>query len=460
MPISYASHDPIVAIATSLMPSALAIIRLSGTDTIKILSMVFSNHTKLIKAQGHTIIYGWIVDKNQNKKIDEVMIAVYRSPKSFTGEEMAEIFCHGGVATVTSIFDLLLKNGFRQAHRGEFSCRSFVNGKTDLTKAEAIREIIDAQTEESRNHAMNRLQGNLFNEIMAVKKNIISAIAEIDVGIEYPEDEENITTHFNPKRILAVQEKLTALQESWKTEKLYQEGIKIILLGKTNAGKSSLFNALLKENRSIVSDIHGTTRDWLESTLSIDGIPVRLFDTAGIRETADVIEQEGVTRALQLVEDADMVMYLFDCSQKLTDDELHFIKNLQNKKIPLVIVANKVDLLNNDISLPFEVVKISIKKNTGLHDLSKKIKLFFIDPAANHSTEASSAGIGSKRQKLAIEEALRSVDHALQAIEQGFSLDAVIEDLEESLFVLGEITGETCSDDILDAVFSEFCVGK
>ncbi|MGL4987009.1 MAG: tRNA uridine-5-carboxymethylaminomethyl(34) synthesis GTPase MnmE [Treponemataceae bacterium] len=455
----YSFVDPIVAIATPLVPSALGIIRLSGKNTLSLLSNIFSRPQKLIEAQGHTLVYGWILDKNCQKKIDEVMIGVYHKPKSFTGEEMAEIFCHGGIAVVTGIFDLLLKNGFRQAHKGEFSCRGFVNGKTDLTKAEAIREVIEAKTDTSRNHAINRLQGNLFDEIMDVKKNIISAIAEIDVGIEYPEDEENITSHFNPQRILLVKKKLSDLKESWKTERLYQDGIKIVLLGKTNAGKSSLFNELLKDNRSIVSDIHGTTRDWLESSLSLDGIPVRLFDTAGIRKTTDVIEKEGVNRTLQLIDQADMLLYLFDINHVLDNEELDFIEALDKKNVPLVVVANKIDLLlEENSSFPFEVNKISVKNKIGLTELSQKIKSLF--GITQNIDGNSSSGVGSERQKNAVTAALESIDHALSAMSQGFFLDAVIEDLEAALFALGEVTGETFSENILDAVFGEFCVGK
>lgn len=458
--IKYAPEEPICAIATALAPGALGIIRCSGKNSISLVSKIFSRPKALLSAAGNTLVYGWILFNNS--KIDEVMLSVYRAPKSFTGEEMIEISCHGGVGVVSEIFQILLKSGFRQAERGEFTFRSFINGKADLTKAEAIREIIESKTQESRSHAAGRLSGNLFQEINSIKQLIIDTLAAIEVEIEYPEDEETIADNFNSSKLKEAEIRLSKLNDSWKSEKLYQDGVRLVLCGKTNAGKSSLFNAILKEERAIVSDIEGTTRDWIESFASIEGLPARLFDTAGIRETQDLIEAQGVQLTKNLSEDADLILYTVDSNQGLTNDDETFLKQIEK---PFILVWNKSDL-NQNISLskeqkdafPFfkSEVKISAKTQEGFSELYKKIRDSF---AQNLSTDRNQAGLGSSRQKKSVEEALEAIQHAIKT-SGDYALDAVVQDLEDSLDALSEITGEICADDILSSIFSNFCVGK
>ena len=458
--IKYAPEEPICAIATALAPSALGIIRCSGKNSISLVSKIFSRPKALLSAAGNTLVYGWILFNNS--KIDEVMLSVYRAPKSFTGEEMIEISCHGGVGVVSEIFQVLLKSGFRQAERGEFTFRSFINGKADLTKAEAIREIIESKTQESRSHAAGRLSGNLFQEINSINQLIIDTLAAIEVEIEYPEDEETIADNFNSSKLKEAEIRLSKLNDSWKSEKLYQDGVRLVLCGKTNAGKSSLFNAILKEERAIVSDIEGTTRDWIESFASIEGLPARLFDTAGIRETQDLIEAQGVQLTKNLSEDADLILYTVDSNQGLTNDDETFLKQIEK---PFILVWNKSDL-NKNISLskeqkdafPFfkSEVKISAKTQEGFSELYKKIRDSF---AQNLSTDRNQAGLGSARQKKSVEEALEAIQHAIKT-SGDYALDAVVQDLEDSLDALSEITGEICADDILSSIFSNFCVGK
>ncbi|MDY4151979.1 MAG: tRNA uridine-5-carboxymethylaminomethyl(34) synthesis GTPase MnmE [Treponema sp.] len=458
--IKYAPEEPICAIATALAPGALGIIRCSGKNSISLVSKIFSRPKALLSAAGNTLVYGWILFNNS--KIDEVMLSVYRAPKSFTGEEMIEISCHGGVGVVSEIFQILLKSGFRQAERGEFTFRSFINGKADLTKAEAIREIIESKTQESRSHAAGRLSGNLFQEINSIKQLIIDTLAAIEVEIEYPEDEETIADNFNSSKLKEAEIRLSKLNDSWKSEKLYQDGVRLVLCGKTNAGKSSLFNAILKEERAIVSDIEGTTRDWIESFASIEGLPARLFDTAGIRETQDLIEAQGVQLTKNLSEDADLILYTVDSKQGLTNDDETFLKQIEK---PFILVWNKSDL-NQNISLskeqkdafPFfkSEVKISAKTQEGFSELYKKIRNSF---AQNLSTDRNQAGLGSSRQKKSVEEALEAIQHAIKT-SGDYALDAVVQDLEDSLDALSEITGEICADDILSSIFSNFCVGK
>ena len=460
---SYTPEEPIAAIATALAPSALALIRLSGKNCISLLSKVFSRPKALNQAEGNTIVYGWIVNpENPEEKqpVDEVLVSVFRAPKSYTGEEMAEISCHGGISPVTAIFNLLLKNGFRTALPGEFSFRAFVNGKSDLTKAEAVKEIIDSKTDASRSLAVGRLSGNLFNEIQSIKEKIISTIASIEVELEYPEDEENFSDSFDSTLLEQAKDSLTELSKSWQSQKLYQDGARIILCGKTNAGKSSLFNALLKEERAIVSDIEGTTRDWIESWVSFDGIPARLFDTAGLRITDDVIEQRGVEMTKDLTQDADIILYLVDSTKSEAQEDIDFINSFKNR-IPVIKVLNKIDILENetskDDSLELPIVKISAKTGLGISDLVKEVKNTLVKSTKSERTQA---GLGSERQKQAVDEALDSVNHALEVSCTDFTMDAVVQDLEDALSFLAEITGETTPDDILGNIFANFCVGK
>ena len=495
-PNQYTPEEPISSIATALAPAALGIVRVSGKGCIELVSKVFSRPKALLEAAGNTLVYGWIqenchaelVSASSNRsrnefgmtgeeKIDEVMLAVYRAPKSFTGEDMVEIFCHGGPAVVMAVQNLMLKIGFRQANRGEYTFRAFINGKTDLTRAEAVKEIIDSHTDVSRSHAAGRLAGSLFAEIDSIKKLIVDTLAAIEVEIEYPEDEETIADSFDREDIETAARRLEALVESWRGEKLYQDGARVVLAGRTNAGKSSLFNALLKEERAIVSDIEGTTRDWLESWASINGIPVRLFDTAGLRQTSDVIEAQGVEISRNLVQDADVVLYLVDGTQGMNDEDREFIEKCQE---PLIVVFTKSDKNSDNTGRcgvsPLEGVvsdevrargglsplacKISSKTGDGMAELFSQIYGILTAGIAGNTTERSQAGLGSARQKEAVAAALESVRHALVSADDNYTLDAVVQDLEDALDSLGEVTGDVTPDDVLGSIFANFCVGK
>jgi len=481
----YTPAEPIAAVATALAPAALGIIRVSGKNSIQLLSKIFSRPKALNEAAGNTIVYGWIVEPNVERlqdqklaaRIDEVLVSVFRAPKSFTGEEMAEISCHGGTAVVTQIFNLLLQNGFRQAERGEFTFRAFINGKADLTKAEAVREIIESRTNASSQKAAGRLAGNLQAQIAAIQKSLIDTLAQIEVEIEYPEDEETIADAYDQTKLLEAIAQLETLASTWKSEKLYQEGARLVLCGKTNAGKSSLFNSLLKEERAIVSDIEGTTRDWIESWISIDGIPARLFDTAGLRSTSDEIEARGVESAKELSGEADLLLYLADISASKDGIDLDF---LAERKEPVIFVWNKIDKIGagqNDSQDQKDAISeaqkfyeaaskkipalsgqvfVSAKSGGGVKDLVAMAKALLLK---GQETERSQAGLGSERQKRLVESALESLRHAA-SLQKGYSLDAAVQDIEDALDFLGELTGRVTADDILDSVFSNFCVGK
>ena len=457
--LKYTPEEPIAAIATALAPSALGIVRCSGKNSIELLSKVFSRPKALLEAQGNTIVYGWLVD--EKSKIDEVLVSVFRAPKSFTGEDMVEISCHGGVHVVQTVYNLLLNSGFRAAEKGEFTFRAYINGKADLTKAEAVREIIDSKTDASQSRAAGRLAGNLYETIDGVKKHIVDTLAAIEVEIEYPEDEETIADSFDSTELKKAESILEELASSWKSEKIYQDGARVVLCGRTNAGKSSLFNALLKEDRAIVSDIEGTTRDFIESWIDFAGIPARLFDTAGLRETSDVIEAVGVERTRDLSEEADLILYLVDSKSGLNDEDKAFIEEHINgpatSSIPIILVWNKCDLAEKPES-PFSIpqVRISAKKGIGLGELSESVRSAL---SVSGTFERNSTGLGSERQKISVEKALESVRHAL-ALSEDYALDAVVQDLEDSLDALGEVTGDVTPDDVLGSIFSHFCVGK
>lgn len=466
--LKYTPEEPIAAIATALAPAALGIVRVSGKNCVELVSRVFSRPNALCAAAGNTIVYGWMM--NGTERVDEVLVSIYRAPKSFTGEEMAEISCHGGPAVVTAVYNLLLANGFRSAERGEYTFRAFINGKTDLTRAEAVKEIIDSRTDVSRGHAAGRLAGNLYSEIDKIKKLIIDTIAAIEVAIEYPEDEETIADSFDRTNIEHAADYLQTLADSWKSEKLYQDGARVVLCGRTNAGKSSLFNSLLKEERAIVSPVAGTTRDWIESWTSFSGIPVRLFDTAGLRETEDVVEQVGVKLTRSLSGDADAVLYVVDSGTGLTPDDFEFLTPC---KEPVVLIWNKCDAVTDKTELSERTtltgeqkskipmlraqVYSSAKDGSGISELVEQVVSILTEGL---ETSREQAGLGSARQKASVEEALERVRHALVSAADDYSLDAVVQDLEDSLDSLGEVTGTVTPDDVLGSIFANFCVGK
>ena len=558
----YTPEEPIAAIATALYPSALGVIRTSGKGCVELAAKVFSRPRALLNAEGNSIVYGWLVNQESSsqkektneqerasspqggeenagfsegekarKRIDEVLISVFRAPKSYTGEDMVEISCHGGVAVVRGVFALLLECGFRQAERGEFTLRAFLNGKADLTRAEAVREIIDSRTAESSSRACSRLSGDLKREIDSSKKLITDALAAIEVDIEYPEDEHAIAESIDGGALLKLfeaREKLSALVDSWQAERVYRDGAKIVLAGKTNAGKSSLFNALLKEERSIVSANAGTTRDWIESEVSFAGIPARLYDTAGIRgklektkgkqtqkdgeDAIDPVEAAGIKRAKELAKDADLIICLEDASEAvslkegapfplsetadfLTLSQANTAESAENtaehggetsnhlrplgttnapsSRIPLILAFNKTDKLTQaELSSLKEqseqarkegklaaakLLFISAKTGKGIGELVSAVKA----QLTGGSSSARAVSPGSERQKDAIADSLFRVDHALLTIKEGTpGLDAAVQDLEDALDSLGEVTGEVTSDDILNSIFSNFCVGK
>lgn len=465
---SYDPETPIAAIATALVPSALGIVRVSGKGAIDLIAPHFSRPQALCAARGNTLVHGWITGTD-GQRIDEVMIAVFREPASFTGEESAEIIGHGGPAVVLAVYRTMIAAGFRAANRGEFALRSFTNGKTDLARAEAIREIIDSRTDLARDHAANRLAGNLSTEIQSIRTMIMQSLAALGVEVEYPEDEQTVKGAFDAESIVRSCERIKRLEQAWAAEKILRDGATIVLAGQTNAGKSSLFNALLKEDRAIVSDIHGTTRDWIEAEADFLGIPVRLYDTAGIRETTDLIEAEGVDRTRTLAAQADIVLYIIDGTTGLASGDQDFLKAPHHTAV--IVLWNKADRpdarplpdVKDTGNIP--ILPVSAHTGEGIHELMTETRSLLYSDRNMPSGESGIGNIrgpapGSERQKQALATARAFLEHACEAEHAGFPLDAVAQDIEDALGALGEITGETTPEDILDVVFSSFCVGK
>jgi len=462
---SYGDDSPIAAFATTPGNSALTLIRCSGKGAIELFSLVFAPQ-KIKDVPGNTVIHGWIInavnkEKETTEKIDEVLVSVFRAPKSYTGEDSLDICCHGGPVAGKAVLGALKCAGFRDALPGEFTFRAFLNGKLDLTRCESVMELVSAKTDTGRRHAVMRLSGSLFAEIDEIKKMLVQVLSGAEIYLDYSEDE--ISADIDeaagklPNRDIALQvlERLKKLAISWQIERLYQEGLTVVIAGRPNAGKSSLFNALLKEDRSIVTEIPGTTRDWIEAWVSIEGIPVRLVDTAGLRDTSDSIEKIGVERSQKLLQEADIVLYLIDGTQGLTENDRDF-------GVSHLIVWNKADLVPLPSDLTFldnKVVSISAKTGEGLVELYAAISLQATALQATASQTAAAA-LGTERQKNLVCAACDALEEALMLAEKEEPLDLIAPLLREAVNALGEITGEVSTSDILEEMFSRFCVGK
>ena len=450
--LQYHSDDCICALATPWGKGAIAVIRTSGTGCLENLENVFSGREALAKAEGNTVLYGHITDRKNNITIDEVMLAVYRAPRSYTGQDAAEIMCHGSLPGVRGILDLLRRNGFRDAGPGEFTMRSFLNGKMDLTRAEAVNELIGAKTAASHRLAFNRLNGNICRRIDEIKSELVDVTARIELLLDYPEDEVDFDDTVDVSAIDAAKMKLDALISTYNTGKLYRDGVTVALAGPTNAGKSSLFNLFVKEDRALVSETHGTTRDYITELLTIRGIPVTLVDTAGLRESDDKVESQGIARSKELISGSDIVLFVWDSSVAFDGGAFDDIMSRANAVIG---VWNKCDMPG--LGCPEGFVRVSAVEGTGFEDLEKRIL-----ECIHADTEAAEGGavIDSDRQKILLEEASEGLGRLSEGIAAGCSLDAAAVDLQDSLRAMGEITGEVSTADILDKMFSSFCVGK
>ncbi|MDC7224516.1 MAG: tRNA uridine-5-carboxymethylaminomethyl(34) synthesis GTPase MnmE [Spirochaetales bacterium] len=450
---SYNREDMICALATPLAESALAVIRCSGPGIIEKCAALFRPGKSLAQAAGNTLVYGKIVHPETGQVLDEVLASVFRSPRSYTGQDSVEFSCHGSLPGLQAILTLFREQGIRQASPGEFTFRAFLNGKMDLTRAEAVQEIVSAKSAASQSLAMNRLSGAIEKEINRIKDDLLILVAAVSLALDYPEDEVDSDVVIDTEKLDRAQGHIRRLLATYGTGQMYREGVRLVLTGQTNAGKSSLFNLILREERSIVSEVHGTTRDYLESWISLGGIPVRLYDTAGLREADNPVEREGIRRAGEIVEQAHIILYLVDGVKGLTEEDRIFLEERKDHAC-LIPLWNKADL--TDKAPPLGFLPISASTAEGFDRLEKAVT----DRLMDGKMPAEGAVIDSLRQKELLEEADTCLNRFKEGMGQDLPMDILSEDLRNALDALGEITGEVGTEDILETMFSRFCVGK
>ena len=443
------NEDIIVAIATSRLEAAISIVRLSGKGCISFVQQFFSG--KIENRDSHTINYGFIID-NKNK-VDEVLVSIYRGKRTFTGEEMVEINCHGGVFVTSKILQVCVRHGARLAERGEFSKRAFLNGRIDLSQAEAISDIISAKTNYAVDLALHGIQGNISNFIEELKEDLIQIITQIEVNIDYPEydDVDELTASSLLPRSRSLQNKMEKIIDNSKYIRLLKEGIQTVIIGRPNVGKSSLLNALLQEDKAIVTEIAGTTRDVVEGSIKIDDIVLNIMDTAGIRETTDRIEHMGVEKSKALVQQADLVLLVLDGSSALRKEDEELLELTEGKN--RLIIINKAD---KGKTISIEGVSISAKKN-DIEQLIRKIKEIF---ALGKIIDDQSQVLTNTRQTALLHKAKTSLEQAINAMEEMLPSDLIVIDLYECWQNLKEILGESAKEDLLDELFKRFCIGK
>lgn len=447
-------EDTITAISTTTGVGAISIIRLSGIDAIKIVNKVFTKD--LTNAESHTIHYGYIKDKEE--KIDEVLVSIMRAPKTFTREDIVEINCHGGIATTNKVLELLLENGARLAEPGEFTKRAFLNGRIDLLEAEATMDLISSKSETARKISINTLTGETSNLIKSLRSDLIQIISNIEVNIDYPEyeDVEEMTNDKVLPNIQKFRTRLVDIIKKSEDSKVIKEGIKVGIIGKPNVGKSSLLNSLIEEEKAIVTNIPGTTRDIVEGTLILGGITLNITDTAGIRESKDIVEMLGVEKSLKIIDSSDLVIFILNNNEELSNEEKELLDKLKNKK--KIIVINKIDLESKlDKSILDDYIEISVKENIGIDKVKNKIRdLFNIgEIKSNDLTYLSNARTISLLKK-----SLNIIDNTIKEINSNSPIDIVELGLKDAWNTLGEVIGATYKEELLDELFSRFCLGK
>lgn len=450
------TDDTIYALATPWAESALAVIRTSGPDAISLSSKCFSRPKALTEAASSTLVHGYIITPENHERIDEVVAAVYRKGHGYTGEDAVEFTCHGSLPGIKRILEVFATHGFRAAEPGEFTFRAFMHGRLDLTQAEAVQELVAAQSTASQSLALSRLGGSLKERIEELKQQVLDIVSFVEVQLDYAEDEIGGDTTFPREKLETVVASLESLASTWKTGRLYGQGARVVLAGATNAGKSSLFNLFLKEDRAIVSDRHGTTRDFLEAWIQLDGIPVRLYDTAGLRNADDTIELEGIRRTERLLEQADIILLLVDGSQPDSQDALSAVENSALDPSKTLLVWNKSDLSCR--RPPAGALVVSSRTGEGLDTLLSTLLARLKEGVQSSGDEQ--IVIESERQRDGLLKAAHALRRADSLEADGIPLDIVAVELDEALHALGELTGEVTGADILDRIFSGFCVGK
>lgn len=457
--------DTITSISTPMGEGAIGIVRLSGPQAVEIADILYKGKHLLNDVPSHTINYGHIIDPESKEVVEEVMVSVLRAPKTFTREDIIEINCHGGILTINRVLELTMTYGARMAEPGEFTKRAFLNGRIDLSQAEAVMDFIRSKTDRASKVAMNQIEGRLSDLIKKQRQSILEILAQVEVNIDYPEydDVEDATTEFLLEQSKEIKQEINRLLDTGAQGKIMREGLSTVIVGKPNVGKSSMLNNLIQDNKAIVTEVAGTTRDVLEEYVNVRGVPLRLVDTAGIRETEDIVEKIGVERSRKALSQADLILFVLNNNEALTQEDYTLYEVVKNEDV--IVIVNKMDLEQNidinevkDMIGDTPLIQTSMLKQEGIDELEIQIRdLFFGGEVQNQDMTY----VSNSRHISLLKQARQTIQQdAIDAAESGVPMDMVQIDLTRTWEILGEIIGETASDELIDQLFSQFCLGK
>ncbi|GCA46053.1 tRNA uridine-5-carboxymethylaminomethyl(34) synthesis GTPase MnmE [Staphylococcus aureus] len=456
--------DTITSISTPMGEGAIGIVRLSGPQAVEIADKLYKGKHLLNDVPSHTINYGHIIDPESKEVVEEVMVSVLRAPKTFTREDIIEINCHGGILTINKVLELTMTYGARMAEPGEFTKRAFLNGRIDLSQAEAVMDFIRSKTDRASKVAMNQIEGRLSDLIKKQRQSILEILAQVEVNIDYPEydDVEDATTEFLLEQSKEIKQEINRLLDTGAQGKIMREGLSTVIVGKPNVGKSSMLNNLIQDNKAIVTEVAGTTRDVLEEYVNVRGVPLRLVDTAGIRETEDIVEKIGVERSRKALSQADLILFVLNNNEALTQEDYTLYEVVKNEDV--IVIVNKMDLEQNidinevkDMIGDTPLIQTSMLKQEGIDELEIQIRdLFFGGEVQNQDMTY----VSNSRHISLLKQARQTIQDAIDAAESGVPMDMVQIDLTRTWEILGEIIGETASDELIDQLFSQFCLGK
>ncbi|HCV8108087.1 TPA: tRNA uridine-5-carboxymethylaminomethyl(34) synthesis GTPase MnmE [Staphylococcus aureus] len=456
--------DTITSISTPMGEGAIGIVRLSGPQAVEIADKLYKGKHLLNDVPSHTINYGHIIDPESKEVVEEVMVSVLRAPKTFTREDIIEINCHGGILTINRVLELTMTYGARMAEPGEFTKRAFLNGRIDLSQAEAVMDFIRSKTDRASKVAMNQIEGRLSDLIKKQRQSILEILAQVEVNIDYPEydDVEDATTEFLLEQSKEIKQEINRLLDTGAQGKIMREGLSTVIVGKPNVGKSSMLNNLIQDNKAIVTEVAGTTRDVLEEYVNVRGVPLRLVDTAGIRETEDIVEKIGVERSRKALSQADLILFVLNNNEALTQEDYTLYEVVKNEDV--IVIVNKMDLEQNidinevkDMIGNTPLIQTSMLKQEGIDELEIQIRdLLFGGEVQNQDMTY----VSNSRHISLLKQARQTIQDAIDAAESGVPMDMVQIDLTRTWEILGEIIGETASDELIDQLFSQFCLGK
>lgn len=456
--------DTITSISTPMGEGAIGIVRLSGRDAIKVADKLYKGKHALKDVDTHTIHYGHIIDPATQDVVEEVMVSVLRAPRTFTREDIVEINCHGGILTINRVLELTMTHGARLAEPGEYTKRAFLNGRIDLSQAEAVMDFIRSKTDRASKVAMNQIEGRLSDMIKRQRQSILEVLAQVEVNIDYPEydDVEDATTDFLLERAQEIQSQIQQLLNTGVQGKIMREGLSTVIVGKPNVGKSSMLNNLIQDNKAIVTEVAGTTRDVLEEYVNVRGVPLRLVDTAGIRETEDIVERIGVERSRKALSEADLILFVLNYNEPLTEEDRQLYEVIKHEDA--IVIVNKTDLerrLNIDevkeMVGTMPVIETSMLKQEGIDELELQIRDLFFD---GDIQSQDMTYVSNSRHISLLKQAQQAIQDAIDAAEMGVPMDMIQIDLTRTWELLGEIIGESASEELIDQLFSQFCLGK